>query len=50
MRSGQIPSRCTFIQFADVTVEKAEELFGEDAARIVSQAWSEVGVVRKTFA
>jgi Zn-dependent metalloprotease len=50
MQSGQIPSRCTFVQFADVTIEKAEGLFGEEAAAIVSKAWSEVGVVRKTFA
>lgn len=47
MNSGQIPPKCTFIQFADVTVEKAEELFGEDAAKIVRDAWSQVGVVRK---
>jgi Zn-dependent metalloprotease len=47
MRSGQVPSKCTFVQFADVTVDKAEELFGDDAAAIVRRAWSEVGVVRK---
>ncbi|KAI8955365.1 metalloprotease [Xylaria longipes] len=50
MRSGQIPPRCTFIQFADATVDKAEELFGDDAAAIVRKAWNEVGVVRKTHA
>ncbi|KAI2618545.1 Metalloprotease [Hypomontagnella submonticulosa] len=50
MRSGQVPPRCTFIQFADVTVEKAEELFGDDAAAIVRKAWNDVGVVRKTHA
>ncbi|KAI0120825.1 Metalloprotease [Hypoxylon sp. NC0597] len=48
MQSGQIPARCTFIQFADVTVDKAEELFGEDAAAIVRKAWNDVGVVRKS--
>ncbi|KAI1772221.1 Metalloprotease [Hypoxylon cercidicola] len=48
MQSGQIPARCTFIQFADVTVEKAEELFGDDAAAIVRKAWTDVGVVRKS--
>ncbi|KAI0168853.1 Metalloprotease [Hypoxylon sp. FL1284] len=48
MRSGQVPSRCTFIQFADVTVEKAEELFGDDAAAIMRKAWTDVGVVRKS--
>ncbi|KAI1491490.1 hypothetical protein F5X96DRAFT_470363 [Biscogniauxia mediterranea] len=50
MRSGQIPARCTFIQFADVTVDKAEELFGADAAAIVRKAWNDVGVVRKAHA
>ncbi|KAI1141228.1 Metalloprotease [Hypoxylon sp. FL0543] len=48
MRSGQVPARCTFIQFADVTVDKAEELFGEDAAAIVRKAWNDVGVTRKS--
>ncbi|KAI0451311.1 metalloprotease [Xylaria acuta] len=50
MSSGQIPPKCTFIQFADATVDKAEELFGDDAAAIVRKAWNEVGVVRKTHA
>ncbi|KAI8635518.1 metalloprotease [Xylariaceae sp. FL1651] len=48
MQSGQIPAKCTFIQFADVTVDKAEELFGSDAAAIVRKAWNDVGVVRKS--
>lgn len=48
MRSGQIPPKCTFIQFADVTVDKAEELFGDEAAAIVREAWNQVGVVRKS--
>ncbi|KAI1410676.1 Metalloprotease [Hypoxylon sp. FL1857] len=48
MSSGQVPARCTFIQFADVTVDKAEELFGQDAAAIVRKAWDDVGVVRKS--
>ncbi|KAI0887764.1 Metalloprotease [Annulohypoxylon maeteangense] len=50
MNSGQIPARCTFVQFADVTVDKAEELFGDDAAAIVRKAWKDVGVVRKSHA
>ncbi|KAI1303810.1 metalloprotease [Xylaria venustula] len=50
LQSGQIPPRATFIQFADVTVDKAEELFGDDAAAIVRKAWNEVGVVRKSHA
>lgn len=47
MNSGKIPSRCTFIQFADVTVEEAEEEFGAEAAKIVRKAWEDVGVTRK---
>jgi Zn-dependent metalloprotease len=47
MNSGQIPPRCTFIQFADVTVEVAEQLYGDDAAKIVRDSWNEVGVIRK---
>jgi len=43
----RIPPTCKFIQFADVTVDVAEELFGDDAAKIVRAAWNEVGVVRK---
>jgi Zn-dependent metalloprotease len=48
MLSGQIPAKCKFIQFADVTVDKAEELFGDEAAAIVRKAWNDVGVVRKS--
>ncbi|KAK4168121.1 metalloprotease [Cladorrhinum sp. PSN259] len=47
MTSGRVPPKCTFIQFADVTTEVAEEEFGEEAAKIVRTAWNEVGVVRK---
>ncbi|KAG5977235.1 hypothetical protein E4U55_006971 [Claviceps digitariae] len=47
MTSGKIPPRCTFKQFADVTVDCAEEEFGEDAGNIVRKAWTDVGVRRK---
>ncbi|KAK4224026.1 hypothetical protein QBC38DRAFT_486395 [Podospora fimiseda] len=47
MNSGRVPPRCTFVQFADVTTEVAEEEFGEEAAKIVRKAWNDVGVVRK---
>ncbi|KAK2029038.1 metalloprotease [Colletotrichum zoysiae] len=47
MNSGRIPPRCTFLQFADVTTETAEELYGEEAGTIVRTAWVEVGVERK---
>lgn len=46
MICGKVPVNCTFRQFADVTVECAEELFGEEAARIVRDAWTQVGVTR----
>lgn len=44
MRSGQIAPRSTFLQFADVTISKAEELFGADGKKIVKDAWAQVGV------
>ncbi|KFG84988.1 metalloprotease [Metarhizium anisopliae] len=46
MNSGKIPARCSFTQFADVTVDCAEEEFGKDAAEIVRKAWTDVGVTR----
>jgi Zn-dependent metalloprotease len=46
MNSGQIPPRCTFQQFADITVEAALESFDEDAAKVVRKAWEDVGVKR----
>jgi Zn-dependent metalloprotease len=47
MTSGRIPSRCTFLQFADVTIDIAEDLYGDEGAKIVAEAWKEVGVTRK---
>lgn len=44
--SHQISANCTFIQFADVTVEMAKELFGDSDAKTVRKAWIDVGVVR----
>lgn len=46
MNCGRVPVRCTFQQFADVTVECAEELFDVKAAMIVREAWNKVGVTR----
>jgi Zn-dependent metalloprotease len=43
----QIPPKCTFIQFADVIVDTAAELYGDDAAKLVRAAWNEVGVKRR---
>ncbi|KAK1985577.1 metalloprotease [Colletotrichum cereale] len=47
MNSGRVPPRCTFLQFADVTTETAEELYGDEAGKVVREAWNEVGVKRK---
>ena len=49
MQSGRIPPKCTFVQFADVTVEVAQELYGPEAAKAVRSAWTQVGVVRAGF-
>ncbi|KAL6835698.1 hypothetical protein J3E69DRAFT_361069 [Trichoderma sp. SZMC 28015] len=46
MTSGWVPVNCTFRHFANVTVDCAEELFGEEAARTVRDAWTQVGVTR----
>ncbi|KZL63190.1 peptidase m4 thermolysin, partial [Colletotrichum incanum] len=45
--SGRIPPRCTFVQFADVTTETAEEMYGDEAGKVVRDAWNKVGVKRK---
>ncbi|PHH73721.1 hypothetical protein CDD80_3624 [Ophiocordyceps camponoti-rufipedis] len=47
MTSGRVPSRCTFQQFADVTVECATDEFGDEAGKKVRKAWDKVGVTRK---
>jgi len=43
---GALAPKCTFMQFADATVDTATTLFGEDAAVVVRQAWNDVGVQR----
>ena len=43
---AHIGTKCTFMQFADATVDVAHDLFGDDAAKIVRDAWNQVGVVR----
>ncbi|GAO19435.1 hypothetical protein UVI_02023330 [Ustilaginoidea virens] len=47
MKSGKIAARCSFRQFADVTVDCAQEEFGADAAKIVRKAWTDVGVTQR---
>jgi Zn-dependent metalloprotease len=48
MNSGRIPARCTFLQFADVTCDVAEEKYGEEVGDWCREAWTTVGVVRKS--
>ncbi|KAI0016792.1 hypothetical protein F4780DRAFT_797414 [Xylariomycetidae sp. FL0641] len=48
LQSGQVPARCSFVQFADVTADTAAELLGDAAAATVREAWAAVGVERKT--
>ncbi|KAL7790453.1 hypothetical protein V8C37DRAFT_410855 [Trichoderma ceciliae] len=43
MRSGKVPESCTFLQFADVTVDVAKQEFDDDVAKTVRKAWDEVG-------
>ena len=45
--SGLISPNCTFIQFADITVEQASALYGAADARTVRDAWNAVGVERE---
>lgn len=45
LNSGRIPPRCNFLQFADVTVDMAQEI-DEKTAKIVRKAWDDVGVSR----
>jgi len=44
MNAGRIPAKCTFSQFANVTIETAQEMYGDDAAQKCGDAWNQVGV------
>ncbi|CAF9935807.1 MAG: hypothetical protein HETSPECPRED_009905 [Heterodermia speciosa] len=45
MRSGRIPLKCSFQQFADLTIQCATTELGHDAAKLVRRAWDDVGVI-----
>lgn len=47
LNSGRIPAKCSFKQFADVTIDVAEEEFDKDAGNVVRKAWAQVGIVIK---
>lgn len=47
MTSGRIPPKCTFKQFADATIDIAEEEFDKAAAKKVRKAWKDVGVMKQ---
>ncbi|KAF2404785.1 zincin [Trichodelitschia bisporula] len=44
LKGKRVSSTCTFVEFADATVDVARELLGEQAAGLVRNAWDEVGV------
>ena len=48
LKSHRISSTCSFNQFADATVDVAKELFNEDVAKIVKNAWDAVGIKEST--
>ncbi|KAF9776957.1 hypothetical protein IL306_004788, partial [Fusarium sp. DS 682] len=45
LRSGKIPPRSMFKQFATATIDCAQELYGSSAAKKIKKAWQDVGVV-----
>ncbi|KAF5977047.1 extracellular metallo ase [Fusarium coicis] len=45
LRSGKIPPKSTFKQFATATVDCAQELYGSADAKKVKKAWLDVGVL-----
>lgn len=46
LKSHRISSTCSFVLFADATVNMARELFDGDVAKIVRNAWDSVGVMK----
>jgi len=47
LSSRRLPPRgATFVQFADITVDVTNRLFGRDDAKAVREAWGKVGVER----
>ncbi|KAF5027741.1 hypothetical protein F66182_154 [Fusarium sp. NRRL 66182] len=46
LNAKKINPKCTFKQFADVTVDCAQDLFGSSASKTVRKAWEEVGVMK----
>jgi Zn-dependent metalloprotease len=46
LETHRISSTCSFVEFADVTVDMARELFDEGVAKMVRNAWDVVGVIK----
>ncbi len=44
LKTHRISSTCSFVEFADATVDVGKELFGEEVAKVVRNAWDVVGV------
>ena len=45
MTKGGLAPHCTFLEFANATIAAAKSVFGQEAAKIVKEAWQEVGVI-----
>jgi len=41
----EITNKCDFKQFAGITVDVAKQLYGETEAKVVTDAWTTVGVL-----
>jgi Zn-dependent metalloprotease len=46
LRTHRIPSTCSFVLFANATVDMARDLFDEEVAKVVRNAWDVVGVIK----
>jgi hypothetical protein len=47
MSSGRVKETSNFIEFANLTVEVAEESYDKETSKIVREAWDQVGVKEK---
>jgi Zn-dependent metalloprotease len=45
LNSHNISSECTFVLFANATIDNAKELFDENVAMVVRNAWISVGIL-----
>jgi len=45
MTQANLSPQCNFLEFANATINSAKTAFSEDVAKIVENAWKEVGVI-----